>query len=88
MTTNKNISADNIATAYSFFHQKQRVYEHSTMEWQRDDIEYAVAQYVDDMNKDLYNMLACGREDFLMSHSQFAADMKLALNQLEILLEK
>ena len=39
-----------IETAYAFFHQKERVYAYSNMEWQKDDIEYAISQYVHDMD--------------------------------------
>ena len=35
------ITKDAIETAYSFLHQKRNVYIHSTMDWQKDDIEYA-----------------------------------------------
>ena len=33
------ITKDSIETAYSFLHQKQRIYVHSTLDWQKDDIE-------------------------------------------------
>lgn len=42
-----------IETAYSFFHQKQRVYVHSSIPSQRDDIEYAIASYVEKMSAEL-----------------------------------
>ena len=32
------IGKDSIETAYAFMHQKLRVYEHSTLDWQKDDI--------------------------------------------------
>ena len=32
------ITKDSIETAYSFLHQKQRIYVYSTLDWQRDDI--------------------------------------------------
>lgn len=48
------ITKDSIETAYSFLHQKQRVYVYSTLNWQKDDIEIAIASYVDDMSKELY----------------------------------
>ena len=32
------ITKDSIETAYSFLHQKQRIYVHSTLDWQKDDI--------------------------------------------------
>ena len=31
------ITKDSIETAYSFLHQKQRIYAHSTLDWQKDD---------------------------------------------------
>lgn len=77
------ITRDSIETAYCFFHQKERVYAHSAMEWQRDDIEYAIASYVSTMNKELYAALAAGREDFLLCHSSFHDDLLHALSQLE-----
>ena len=60
------ITRDSIEQAYSFFHQKWRVYKFSTMEWQRDDIESAIGDYVAMMSPDLYQAVArphrlCGR---------------------------
>lgn len=69
--------------AYSFLHQKLQVYAHSTMDWQRDDIEVAVGSYVEQMNRGLYASLAHGRTDFLLSHDRFAADLTSAVNELE-----
>ena len=80
------ITRDAIETAYSFFHQKLRVYEHSTMEWQRDDIEYAIEQYVADMNDELYDKIADDNDRFLRDHQHFENDMKSAVNQLETML--
>ena len=37
------ITKDSIETAYSFLHQKQRIYAHSTLDWQKDDIELAIS---------------------------------------------
>lgn len=74
---------DSIETAYSFFHQKLRVYEHSTIAWQRDDIEWAIGDYVCSMNPDLYSSLAHGRADFLRDHEQFEGDLRRAVNELE-----
>jgi len=58
------ITKDSIETAYSFLHQKRRstfgrllptgrknVYIHSTLDWQKDDIELAIGSYVDDMSQ-------------------------------------
>ena len=59
------ITRDSIETAYCFFHQKERVFAHSTMDWQKDDIEYAIASYVDEMNAELYQLLSHGNTNFL-----------------------
>jgi len=58
------ITKDSIETAYSFLHQKRRstsgrllptgrknVYIHSTLDWQKDDIELVIGSYVDDMSQ-------------------------------------
>ena len=80
------VSRDSIESAYSFFHQKWNVFRHSTMEWQKDDIEYAISQYVDEMNPELYAMISKGNPDFMKVHPAFAADMESAVNQLEAML--
>ena len=77
------ISKDSIESAYCFLHQKYRVYEFSKSETQRDDIEIAIASYVEEMNKELYAQLAKGREEFLCNHTTFAADMEEDINELE-----
>lgn len=77
------ISKDSIEAAYCFVHQKWRVYKYSTMEWQKDDIEYAIAQYVEGMDKELYTLLGNGSPQFLTSHTTFAADMQAAEERLE-----
>jgi hypothetical protein len=56
------------------------------MNWQKDDIEYAIASYIDSMPKDLYEQLAEGRQDFLLDHKRFADDMTLAVDKLERML--
>jgi hypothetical protein len=78
------INKDSIESAYCFLHQKYRVYEFSNSETQRDDIEFAIASYVNDMNKELYADLAKGRKEFLCNHTTFAADMQEAINELEL----
>jgi len=80
------ITKDAIETAYSFFHQKERVYAHSTLDWQRDDIEYAVGEYSSEMNPELYRLMADGRSDFLRDHSRFASDIVRAIDVLDGLL--
>lgn len=78
-----SISQDCIESAYCFIHQKLRVYEFSTNLTQRDDIEYAISQYVDGMNPQLYQLLADGRDGFLLDHVSFEQDMRKAQEQLE-----
>ncbi|MCR4583143.1 MAG: hypothetical protein K5764_06270 [Prevotella sp.] len=77
------ITRDTIETAYSFLHQKQRVYVYSTLAWQRDDIEYAIAQYADEMDPELYLWLAGGRNDFLKDHLRFGTDIAQAVDRME-----
>ncbi len=76
------ISKDSIEAAYSFFHQKERIYAASSIERQRDDIEFAIGEYAGGMNRELYARLAAGRQDFLFDHSHFGADLRSALNEL------
>ena len=80
------LTKDSIETAYSFLHQKRNVYVHSTMDWQRDDIEYAVASFVDEMSKELLEVISQGRTDFLKDHRKFGNDITLAVERLEQLL--
>ncbi|MBQ9338833.1 MAG: hypothetical protein IJS13_00705 [Paludibacteraceae bacterium] len=69
--------------AYSFFHQKLRVYEHSSLSWQRDDIEVAISDYVGMMDKALYRTIAGTTPDYLLNHTRFEADLRSAVAQLE-----
>ena len=80
------ITRDSIETAYSFLHQKRNVYIHSSLDWQRDDIEYAIESYVDDMSRELYETISEGRTDFLRDHKRFQADITNAVEQLERML--
>ncbi len=80
------ISPDSIDTAYCFLHQKERVYAHSTMDWQRDDIECAISSYADSMSPCLYAHLAADRNDFLHDHARFHDDLRHALQTLEELM--
>ena len=77
------ITRDSIETAYSFLHQKRNVYIHSSLSWQKDDIEYVIASYVDDMSQELYDAISEGRPDFLRDHSRFQEDITKAVEQLE-----
>ena len=78
-----SISQDCIESAYCFIHQKLRVYEFSNNPTQRDDIEYAIAQYVEGMNPALYQLLAGEKNDFLFDHTRFDEDMREAQEKLE-----
>ena len=77
------ITKDSIETAYSFLHQKRNVYIHSTLDWQKDDIELAIDNYVDDMSQELYEAISDGRTDFLRDHKRFEDDITLAVERLE-----
>ncbi len=77
------ITKDSIETAYSFLHQKQRIYVHSTLDWQKDDIEMAIAAYADEMSPDLYDTICGGRTDFLRDHQHFLEDITKAVEMLE-----
>ena len=80
------IKKDSIETAYSFLHQKQRIYVHSTLDWQKDDIEMAIAAYADDMSQELFEAISGGRADFLHDHKQFQDDITKAVDILETML--
>lgn len=77
---------DAIESAYCIFHQKYRVYEHSSSTVQKDEIECAIGSYVMGMNRDLYNELAGDRTDFLTDHSHFGQDLSDAVQKLETML--
>ena len=77
------ITKDSIETAYSFLHQKRNVYIHSTLDWQKDDIELAIGSNVDDMSQELYEAMSEGRADFLRGHKRFGEDITLAVERLE-----
>lgn len=79
----QGIGRDSIESAYCFIHQKLRVYEFSNNPTQRDDIEYAISRYVEEMNPSLYQLLADGRKDFLIDHTRFEKDMRMAQDDLE-----
>ena len=80
------ITKDSIETAYSFLHQKQRIYVHSTLDWQKDDIEIAIADYVDEMSQELLDAISGGRTDFLKDHKRFMGDITKAVEILEKML--
>ena len=81
------ITKDSIETAYSFLHQKRNVYIHSSLDWQRDDIEIAIASYADEMSQELLDAISDGRADFLRDHKRFKEDITKAVLSLESVLE-
>ena len=80
------ITKDSIETAYSFLHQKQRIYVHSTISWRKDDIEIAIASYADEMSQELLDDISSGRVDFLRDHKRFQEDITEAVEILENML--
>ena len=84
--TKQMITKDSIETTYSFLHQKQRIYVHSSLDWQRDDIEVAIADFSEDMNPELYEVISDGRNDFLRGHQRFEEDITKAVEILEKML--
>ena len=65
------ITKDSIEAAYCFFHQKYQVYAFSNSDKQKDDIEYAISLYVEQMNSELYKRLGNGRDEFLFNAYSF-----------------
>lgn len=82
------MTRDSIETAYSFLHQKRNIYIHSTLDWQKDDIEYAIAAYADDMSQELFDKLSDGKPDFLRDHRRFGQDITTAVEKLERMMEE
>ena len=72
--------------AYAFFHQKEKVYVHSTSEREMDHIEDCISSYVNTMSPALYDTLAAGRAGYLREHVTFPADLRDAVSRLEHLL--
>ena len=77
---------DAIWTAYSFFHQKLQVYRYSKLEWQKDDIEYAIGEYVATMDADLFTEISAGNPDYLLRHESFLNELSAAVAKLETML--
>ena len=80
------ITRDSIETAYSFLHQKRNVYIHSSLDWQKEDIEYAIASYAEEMNPELLDEISDGRADFLRDYKRFSVDITIAIEKLEEML--
>ena len=75
-----------IEQAYSFFHQKLKVYEHSTSEKEMDHIEDTIASYADAMSPSLFRELSGGHSAFLHEHPMFLADLRHSVATMEAML--
>lgn len=75
-----------IEQAYSFFHQKLKVYEHSTSEREMDHIEDTIASYADAMSPSLFRELSGGHSAFLHEHPMFLADLRHSVATMEAML--
>ena len=75
-----------IEQAYAFFHQKLKVYEHSTSEKEMDHIEDCIANYANSMSPQLFAELSNGDEAFLHEHTTFQEDLTKAVCIMEELL--
>ncbi|MBQ9653916.1 MAG: hypothetical protein IJV32_06820 [Bacteroidales bacterium] len=75
-----------IEQAYAFFHQKERVYVHSTSEREKDHIEDAIASYVNAMSPALYAVLSEGNDAYLKEHEGFGGQLRDALEKMERML--
>ena len=77
-----------VEQAYAFFHQKLKVYEHSTSEGAVAHIEDTIADYANSMSKDLFNELSQGNPAFLHAHSTFQEDLTNAVLMMESLISE
>ncbi len=75
-----------IEQAYSFFHQKLKVYEHSISEKEMDHIEDTIASYADAMSPSLFRELSGGHSAFLHEHPMFLADLRHSVATMEAML--
>lgn len=72
-----------IEQAYAFFHQKLKVYEHSTSEREKDHIEDTIATYADAMSPALFEDLSGGNKAFLHEHASFLEELTRSVSQME-----
>ena len=72
-----------IDQAYAFFHQKLKVYEHSTSEREMDHIEDCIASYANSMSKELFDELSQSNPAFLHEHTTFLEDLTKAVGVME-----
>lgn len=84
MRTMSNAADRNaVEQAYAFFHQKLKVYEHSTSEREMDHIEDTISTYADAMSPALFRELSGGDPAFLHEHSTFLEELQQAVGDLE-----
>ena len=69
---------------YAFSREPKEIKD--SLDWQKDDIEYAIASYADDMSRELYDAISGGRADFLRDHKRFPEDITQAVERLENML--
>ena len=87
MRTMSNAADRNaVEQAYAFFHQKLKVYEHSTSEREMDHIEDTISTYADAMSPAVFRELSGGDPAFLHEHSTFLKELQQAVGDLESLL--
>ena len=72
-----------IEQAYAFFHQKLKVYEHSTSEKEMDHIEATISSYADSMSSELFDKLSSGNRSYLHEHTSFRKDLSDAVQKME-----
>jgi len=72
-----------IEQAYAFFHQKLKVYEHSTSEREMDHIEDTISEYADAMSSALFSELSAGNPAFLHEHTTFKEDLTRSVLTME-----
>lgn len=75
-----------IEQAYAFFHQKLKVYEHSTSEREMDHIEDTISSYANTMSPELFRQLSGGDPTFLHEHVSFLEQLQKAVGDLEAML--
>ena len=80
------MTKDSIEAAYCFFHQKWNVYSRSNIDRQRDEIEYAIDSYTQQMSREPYEAIAQGQPDYLRAHAAFHDDLASAVDRLEAML--
>jgi len=76
-----------VEQAYAFFHQKLKVYEHSTSEKEMDHIEDCIANYSNSMSPELFTRLSGGNPTFLHEHTTFPEELTQAVSMMEAWLD-